>query len=123
MAQAVGSVLPLAVAIAIFPVPIIAVVLLLGSDVKGHSGTLAWAGALLRTGLDELYELLGHRRQDSVPPPAAHDRARDCVQLERTARIQIFLHRCAHFGAREREEGLAQPRRIELCTFGYGDRN
>jgi hypothetical protein len=32
MGQALGDILPLAVAVAIFPVPIIAVVLMLGSD-------------------------------------------------------------------------------------------
>jgi threonine/homoserine/homoserine lactone efflux protein len=45
LGQALGSVLPLAVAIAIFPVPIIAVVLVLGSPrgtAKGLAFVLAW---------------------------------------------------------------------------------
>jgi threonine/homoserine/homoserine lactone efflux protein len=45
MGQALGNVLPLAVAIAIFPVPIIAVVLVLGSPrgrAKGLAFVLAW---------------------------------------------------------------------------------
>jgi threonine/homoserine/homoserine lactone efflux protein len=41
--QAIGNVLPLAVAVAIFPVPIIAVVLLLGSE---HGTAKAWAFVL-----------------------------------------------------------------------------
>jgi threonine/homoserine/homoserine lactone efflux protein len=41
MGQALGDVLPLAVAVAIFPVPIIAVVLLLGSD-RGRAKALAF---------------------------------------------------------------------------------
>jgi threonine/homoserine/homoserine lactone efflux protein len=47
--QALGSVLPIAVAVAIFPVPIIAVVLLLGSDhgtAKGLAFVLAWCVGL-----------------------------------------------------------------------------
>jgi threonine/homoserine/homoserine lactone efflux protein len=53
MGRAVGSVLPLAVAVAIFPVPIIAVVLLLGSDrgrVKGIAFVLAWSVGLAMVG-------------------------------------------------------------------------
>jgi threonine/homoserine/homoserine lactone efflux protein len=49
MGRAIGDVLPLAVAIAIFPVPIIAVVLLLGSDrgrTKAAVFVLAWAVGL-----------------------------------------------------------------------------
>ena len=45
MGHALGTVLPIAVAVAIFPVPIIAVVLLLGSErgtVKGLAFVLAW---------------------------------------------------------------------------------
>lgn len=53
MGQALGAVLPLAVAIAIFPVPIIAVVLLLASDrgtTKGLAFVLAWSGGLAAIG-------------------------------------------------------------------------
>lgn len=53
MGQALGNVLPLAVAIAIFPVPIIAVVLLLGSDhgtTKGIAFVLAWCAGLAAVG-------------------------------------------------------------------------
>jgi threonine/homoserine/homoserine lactone efflux protein len=49
MGQALGNVLPLAVAIAIFPVPIIAVVLMVGSDrgaAKGLAFVLAWSAGL-----------------------------------------------------------------------------
>ena len=49
MGQALGNVLPLAVAIAIFPVPIIAVVLIIGSDrgrAKGLAFVLAWCAGL-----------------------------------------------------------------------------
>jgi threonine/homoserine/homoserine lactone efflux protein len=42
MGQAIGTVLPLAVAIALFPVPVIAVVLLLGSQ-NGHAKGVAFA--------------------------------------------------------------------------------
>lgn len=44
MGQAVGNVLPLAVAVALFPVPIVAVVLVLGSD-HGRAKGLALVGA------------------------------------------------------------------------------
>ena len=49
MGEALGNVLPLAVAIAIFPVPIIAVVLIIGSDrgrAKGLAFVLAWCAGL-----------------------------------------------------------------------------
>jgi threonine/homoserine/homoserine lactone efflux protein len=49
MGQALGNVLPLAAAIAIFPVPIIAVVLIIGSDrgrAKGLAFVLAWCAGL-----------------------------------------------------------------------------
>lgn len=49
MGEALGNVLPLAVAIAIFPVPIIAVVLIIGSDrgqAKGSAFVLAWCAGL-----------------------------------------------------------------------------
>jgi len=51
--QAVANALPLAVAVAIFPVPIIAVVLLLGSDrgtAKGSAFVLAWCAGLAAVG-------------------------------------------------------------------------
>ncbi len=53
MGQALGYVLPLAVAIAVFPVPIIAVVLMVGSDrgrVKGLAFVLAWCVGLTAVG-------------------------------------------------------------------------
>lgn len=53
MGRAVGDVLPLAVAVAIFPVPVIAVVLLLGSDggrAKGVAFVLAWCVGLAAIG-------------------------------------------------------------------------
>jgi threonine/homoserine/homoserine lactone efflux protein len=53
MGQAVGNVLPLAVAVAIFPVPIIAAVLVLGSDrgtVKGLAFVVAWCVGLAAVG-------------------------------------------------------------------------
>ena len=53
MGQAFGDVLPLAVAIAIFPVPIIAVVLMLGSDrgqVKALAFVLTWFAGLTAVG-------------------------------------------------------------------------
>ena len=49
MGQALGNVLPLAAAVAIFPVPIIAVVLMVGSDrgrAKGLAFVLAWSVGL-----------------------------------------------------------------------------
>jgi threonine/homoserine/homoserine lactone efflux protein len=51
--HAIGNVLPLAVAIAVFPVPMIAVVLLLGSErgkAKGLVFVLAWAVGLAAVG-------------------------------------------------------------------------
>jgi threonine/homoserine/homoserine lactone efflux protein len=51
--EALGSVLPLAVAVAIFPVPIIASVLVLGSDrgiAKGVAFALAWSVGLAAVG-------------------------------------------------------------------------
>jgi len=53
MGQALGDILPLAVAVAIFPVPIIAVVLVLGSDrgtAKGLAFVLAWCVGLTAVG-------------------------------------------------------------------------
>jgi threonine/homoserine/homoserine lactone efflux protein len=53
MGQALGNVLPLAVAIAIFPVPVIAVVLLLGPErelAKGAAFALAWCLGLTAVG-------------------------------------------------------------------------
>ena len=53
MSHALGVVLPLAVAIAVFPVPIIAVVLMVGSDrgrAKGLAFVLAWCVGLTAVG-------------------------------------------------------------------------
>ena len=53
MGRAIGDVLPLAVAIAVFPVPIIAVVLVLGSArgrLKGLAFGLAWCAGLAAVG-------------------------------------------------------------------------
>ena len=53
MGRALGEVLPLAVAIAIFPVPVIAVVLLLateGGRLKGVAFVLAWFAGLVAVG-------------------------------------------------------------------------
>ena len=53
MGHAIGSVLPLAVAVAIFPVPVIAVVLMLGSDngrAKALAFVLAWIAGLAGIG-------------------------------------------------------------------------
>jgi threonine/homoserine/homoserine lactone efflux protein len=53
MGQALGDILPLAVAVAIFPVPIIAVVLVLGSDrgtAKGAAFVLTWCIGLSAIG-------------------------------------------------------------------------
>jgi threonine/homoserine/homoserine lactone efflux protein len=53
MGQAIGNVLPLAVAVAVFPVPIIAAVLVLGSDrgtTKGVAFVLAWCVGLAAIG-------------------------------------------------------------------------
>jgi threonine/homoserine/homoserine lactone efflux protein len=51
--QALGSILPLAVAVAVFPVPVIAVVLMLGSDhgtTKGLAFALTWCAGLAAVG-------------------------------------------------------------------------
>jgi threonine/homoserine/homoserine lactone efflux protein len=53
MGHALGIVLPIAVAVAVFPVPIIAVVLLLGSDrgmAKGLAFAVAWCTGLVAVG-------------------------------------------------------------------------
>ena len=53
MGQALGAVLPLAVAVAIFPVPVIAVVLVLGSErgtTKGLAFVVAWSVGLAAVG-------------------------------------------------------------------------
>jgi Sap, sulfolipid-1-addressing protein len=53
LGQALGAVLPLAVAVAIFPVPIIAAVLMAGSDggrAKGLVFVLAWCCGLAAVG-------------------------------------------------------------------------
>jgi threonine/homoserine/homoserine lactone efflux protein len=57
MGQALGDVLPLAVAVAIFPIPIIAVVLLVASDrgqAKGLAFVLAWCIGLAAVGVGVL---------------------------------------------------------------------
>jgi threonine/homoserine/homoserine lactone efflux protein len=53
MSRALGVVLPLAVAIAVFPIPIIAVVLMVGSDrgrAKGSAFVVAWCVGLAAVG-------------------------------------------------------------------------
>ena len=53
MGQALGDILPLAVAVAVFPAPIIAVVLVLGSDrgtAKGAAFVLTWCTGLFAVG-------------------------------------------------------------------------
>ncbi|HEY7604633.1 MAG TPA: GAP family protein [Gaiellaceae bacterium] len=53
MGHALGNVLPLAIAVAVFPVPIIAAVLVVGSDrgrVKGAAFVLAWCAGLAIVG-------------------------------------------------------------------------
>jgi threonine/homoserine/homoserine lactone efflux protein len=70
--QAVGTVLPLAVAVAIFPVPIIAVVLVLGSDrgtAKGLAFVLAWFAGLTAVGAVALL-LAGVADASSAGEPA-----------------------------------------------------
>jgi Sap, sulfolipid-1-addressing protein len=72
MGQAIGNVLPLAVAVAIFPVPIIAVVLLLGSDrglAKGVAFVVAWGVGLAGVGAIAL--VLGGVAEASLQPGAA----------------------------------------------------
>jgi threonine/homoserine/homoserine lactone efflux protein len=57
MGQAIGSVIPLAVAVAIFPVPIIALLLVIGSDggsAKGLAFVLAWSAGLAVVGVSFL---------------------------------------------------------------------
>jgi threonine/homoserine/homoserine lactone efflux protein len=73
--QALGNVLPLAVAIAIFPVPIIAAVLLVGSDrgrTKGAAFVAAWLVGLVAVGAIVL--LIGgaaDASEDGEPAPWA----------------------------------------------------
>ena len=53
MGQAIGAVLPLAIAVAIFPVPVIAAVLLVGSErgrVKAGAFVVAWVAGLAAVG-------------------------------------------------------------------------
>jgi threonine/homoserine/homoserine lactone efflux protein len=53
MGEAVGSVLPLAVAVAVFPIPLIAMVIVVGSErgrTKGAAFALAWLGGLAAVG-------------------------------------------------------------------------
>jgi threonine/homoserine/homoserine lactone efflux protein len=71
MGQALGDVLPLAVAIAIFPVPIIAVVLLLGSPrgrTKGLAFVLAWCIGLAAVGAVVLVVAGGADANDEGKP-------------------------------------------------------
>jgi threonine/homoserine/homoserine lactone efflux protein len=71
LGQALGAVLPLAVAIAIFPVPIIAVVLLLGSDrgrTKGVAFDLAWFVGLAAVGAIALLLGAGADASDEGEP-------------------------------------------------------
>jgi hypothetical protein len=67
--------------------------------------------------LDELSELLRRRRCDSMPPPAAHDRPGDRVELERSTGVEVFLHRCAHVAAAE-VELATKLQRLERRTLG-----
>jgi hypothetical protein len=76
MGQAVGNLLPLAVAVAVFPVPIIAVVLVLGSDRgtgKGLAFVLAWCVGLTAVGAIALVspELRTQARRASPRPGSA----------------------------------------------------
>ena len=73
MSQALGDVLPLAVAVAVFPVPIIAVVLLLGSDrgrAKGSVFVLAWCVGLTAVGAIVLALADGAAASDDREPAA-----------------------------------------------------
>ena len=71
LGQAVGHVLPLAVAIAIFPVPIIAAVLMVGSDrgtTKALAFVLAWCTGLLTVGaVSLLLARAGDANDDGEP--------------------------------------------------------
>jgi threonine/homoserine/homoserine lactone efflux protein len=71
MGRALGEVLPLAVAVAIFPVPIIAVVLLLGSErgrTKGAAFVLAWCVGLAAVGAIALLVAGGLDASDDGEP-------------------------------------------------------
>src|SRR5262249_37590692 len=71
MGQAIGNVLPLAVAVAIFPVPIIAVVLMVASDrgrAKGLAFVLAWCGGLAAVGAIVLLVAAGADASDDGEP-------------------------------------------------------
>jgi threonine/homoserine/homoserine lactone efflux protein len=73
VSQALGDVLPLAVAVAVFPVPIIAVVLLLGSDrgrAKGFVFVLAWCVGLTAVGAIVLALADGADASDDREPAA-----------------------------------------------------
>jgi hypothetical protein len=71
VSQALGDVLPLAVAVAVFPVPIIAVVLLLGSDrAKGFVFVLAWCVGLTAVGAIVLALADGTDASDDREPAA-----------------------------------------------------
>ena len=71
MGQALGVVLPLAVAVAVFPIPIIAVVLLVGSDrgrAKGIAFVLAWCLGLAVLGAIALALAEGADASDGDEP-------------------------------------------------------
>ena len=73
MGRALGDVLPLAVAVAIFPVPVIAVVLLLGSDrgrLKGVAFVAAWCVGLAGVGAVVLLVAAGLDPNDEGEPAA-----------------------------------------------------
>ncbi|HVU76510.1 MAG TPA: GAP family protein [Gaiellaceae bacterium] len=71
MGQALGEILPLAVAVAVFPVPIIAAVLMVGSDggvAKGLAYLLGWSGGLTAvTGIVLAAAGASGAREDSEP--------------------------------------------------------
>lgn len=71
LGAALGNVLPLAVAVAIFPVPIIAAVLIVGSDggrAKGVGFVLAWAAGLALVGSIALVVAGGTDASDEGEP-------------------------------------------------------
>jgi threonine/homoserine/homoserine lactone efflux protein len=71
MNQALRYVLPLAVAVAVFPIPIIAVVLMVGSDrgrVKGFAFVLAWCVGLTAVGALVLALADGADASDDAEP-------------------------------------------------------
>ena len=94
MGQALGNVLPLAVAVAIFPVPIVAVVLLLGSDHGTPTGiafVLAWCAGLAAVGAIVLL-LAGVLDRDYVGVRPLRARARlaaDALDVILVARVLL----------------------------------